>query len=311
MVRETEASFEIVHRADRTRAPAQRMKSLRRLGLMGRTLRALAVVWLSLFVAGCTTLSLQDEEQLGRELERQARTQFRFIHDRVVNDYITDLGERLLDAAGPQPFAYNFYVIDDQEINAFAMPAGAIYIHTETILRARNLSELASVMAHEIGHVANRHIAENYNRSRTVGLAQQAAVVGAGVAGGGAAAGAANILGGLSAMAYINSFGREAERESDAFAVEVLPKAGIDPDGTVTFFATLMQEDKGGRVPQFLSSHPATKERLDDARAMIEAASLPAGLRSEDGGKLEIIQRRILLLTGRHRQTPRTPRPRR
>lgn len=261
---------------------------------------------LASFVSGCTTLSLREEEELGRQLEREVRTQFRFVRDRVVNDYITDLGDRLLDAAGPQPFEYRFYVIEDDEINAFAMPAGAIYIHTETILRARNVSELAGVMAHEIGHVAHRHIAENYNRARTVGLAQQAAVVGAGVAAGGAAAGAANILGGLSATAYINSFGRDAERESDAFAVDILPKAGIDPDGTWTFFATMLHEGGGNGVPTFLSSHPATEERLADARAMIEAEDLPSGLRSEDGGKLEIIQRRIRLLTGRDRRPPRT-----
>ncbi len=268
-------------------------------------LPALLIAWVA---PACTTLSLQEEEELGRQLEREVRTQFRFVRDRVVNDYISDLGDRLLDAAGPQPFEYRFYVIEDDEINAFAMPAGAIYIHTETILRSRNLSELAGVIAHEIGHVAHRHIAENYNRARTVGMAQQAAVLGTAVAAGGAAAGAANILGGLSATAYINSFGRDAERESDAFAVDILPKAGIDPDGTVTFFQTMLHEGGGGAVPAFLSSHPATEERLADARAMIEAAELPPGLRSEDGGKLEIIQRRIRLLTGRDRRAPRTRR---
>ncbi len=277
------------------------MSPRRRQGL----LLTLLIAWIA---PACTTLSLQEEEELGRQLEREVRTQFRFVRDRVVNDYINDIGDRLLDAAGPQPFEYRFYVIEDDEINAFAMPAGAIYIHTETILRSRNLSELAGVIAHEIGHVAHRHIAENYNRARTVGMAQQAAVLGTAVAAGGAAAGAANILGGLSATAYINSFGRDAERESDAFAVDILPKAGIDPDGTVTFFQTMLHEGGGGAVPAFLSSHPATEERLADARAMIEAAELPPGLRSEDGGKLEIIQRRIRLLTGRDRRAPRTRR---
>lgn len=273
-------------------------------------LRALGLALLVLVGPGCATLSLDEEEELGRQLEREARRDFRFLHDRVTNDYISDLGDRLLDAAGPQPFSYRFYVIDDPEINAFAMPAGSIYIHTETILRARNLSELAGVMAHEIGHVTKRHIAENYNRARTTGMLQQAAVLGAGIAAGGAAAGAANILGGLSAMAFINSFGRDAERESDAFAVEILPRAGIDPDGVVTFFQTLMAED-GPRLPTFLSSHPATEERLTESRAMIGAASLPPDLRPDDGGRLEIIQRRIRLLTGQLRPTRTSPRPRR
>lgn len=275
-----------------------------------RRRRLVLAVALCASLGGCATLSVQEEEELGARLEREARTQFRFVHDRVINDYVRDLGDRLLAAAGPQPFEYRFYVIDDEELNAFAMPAGSIYIHTGILLRARDVSELTGVMAHEIGHVAERHIAENYNRARGVGIAQQAAVLGAGIAGGGAAAGAANLLGGLSAMAFINSFGREAEREADAFAVKLLPRAGIAPDGVATFFQTLMAEDRPGGVPQFLSSHPATEERWADTRAMIASEALPPGLRARDGGRLEIIQRRIRLLTGADRRTPRRPRPR-
>ncbi len=258
---------------------------------------------------GCATLTLEEEEDLGHRLEREARSELLFLHDRVTEAYIRRLGERILDAAGPQPFDYRFYVVDDPEINAFAMPAGAIYVHTETILRARNMSELAGVLAHEIGHVVKRHIAENYNRARGAGMAQQAAVLGTGILAGGAAAGAANLLGGLTAMAVINSFGREAEREADAFAVEILPRAGIDPEGTVTFFQTLMAEEGSG-VPTFLSNHPATVERIEQARAMIASQVLPPGLREDDGGRLEIIQRRIRLLTGRVHRSPVGSRPR-
>ncbi|MCP5070166.1 MAG: M48 family metalloprotease [bacterium] len=258
--------------------------------------RAFALI-LAALLTGCATLTLKEEEQLGRELEREVRRDLRMLRDRVVNDYITDLGERLLAAAGPQPFDYSFSVVEDEEINAFAMPAGAIYIHTETILAAGNMSELAGVMAHEIGHVVYRHTAENYNRARATGWVHQAAVVGAGMAGGSAAAGAANLLGGLSAMAFINSYGREAERESDAFAAELLPSAGIHPEGTWTFFETLAAEE-GAHVPAFLASHPAPAERLDTARKRSLTASLPPDLRMDDGGRLEIIQRRIELLMG-------------
>ncbi|MCP5055766.1 MAG: M48 family metalloprotease [bacterium] len=259
-------------------------------------IRACAVSLLCL-LTGCTTLTLKEEEQLGRELEREVRRDLRMFRDRVVNDYITDLGERLLAAAGPQPFDYTFSVVENEEINAFAMPAGAIYIHTETILAAGNMSELAGVMAHEIGHVVHRHTAENYNRAKTTGWVHQAAVVGAGMAGGSAAAGAANLLGGLSAMAFINSYGRDAERESDAFAADLLPKASIHPEGTWTFFETLRSEE-GAHVPAFLASHPSPEERLDSGRQRTLTANLPPGLRVDDGGKLEIIQRRIELLMG-------------
>lgn len=247
--------------------------------------------------SACGTLSVEKERELGEEVSREVRREARFVRDDVVVGYVEDMGREILAGAGPQPFEYRFYVIEDDRLNAFAAPAGHIYLHTGTILQARNAAELAGVMAHEVGHVAKRHIAENYNRQRTTGLLHQVGVLAAGLAGGQAAAGAANVVGGLGAMAYLNTFTREAEREADSFAVEVLPEAGYDPTGLVTFFETLRNQG-GPHVPQFLSSHPATEERIEKTRAQI--AELPArpGLRRNDGGRLEIIQRRIRLLTG-------------
>jgi predicted Zn-dependent protease len=97
-------------------------------------------------------------------------------------------------------------------------------------------------------------------------------------------------------MAVINRFGREAEREADVFAVDALARAGIDPRGLVTFFALLAREGGHG-VPEFLSSHPAPADRIEGTRRRIEALGPLPGLRTTDGGKLEIIQRRIRLLS--------------
>ena len=99
----------------------------------------------------------------------------------------------------------------------------------------------------------------------------------------------------------MNSCGREAGREADQFAVGVLPKAGYDPGGLTTFFTTLARHGSERGAPRsssFLSDHPATEERIAETEKAIAASDLPAGLREEDGGRLEIIQRRILLLTG-------------
>jgi predicted Zn-dependent protease len=153
-------------------------------------------------------------------------------------------------------------------------------------------------MGHEVGHVYHRHVAENYRRQRNTSIAQQIGVLGVGVLAGGAAAQAANLLTGLGAMAYINQFGRDAEREADAFAVEILPKAGYDPGGLVSFFGTLIKQ-YGDRGSSFLSSHPATQERIANTQALIRAQQLPANLRQDDDGKLEIVQHRIRLLTGK------------
>src|SRR5687768_16460005 len=92
---------------------------------------------LLLVLAGCATgpLTIEEELQLGLEVEQQARQKFRFVRDEVVVGYVAGLGEDLLRAMGPQPFEYDFYVIEDEELNAFAMPGGIIYVHTGLILK--------------------------------------------------------------------------------------------------------------------------------------------------------------------------------
>ena len=262
-----------------------------------RAARAPAVLLTLPLALGCGTLSVQEEQVLGRQMAGEIRRGLVFLPDRVVERYVREIGEDILAASGPQPFEYRFYVVEDDDINAFAAPAGHIYIHTQTILAAKNVSELAGVIAHEIGHVARRHIAQNYNRQRNMGIGYQAAVLAAAIFGGGAAATAAQLGGGLAAAAYLNSFGREAELEADTFAVETMPRAGYDPNGLVTFFETLQQES-GDRPADFLSSHPATADRAQAARAQIAAQPPVEHLKVHDNGRLEIIQRRIELVMG-------------
>lgn len=255
---------------------------------------------------GCATpLSVQEERQLGSELDREVRREAVLVRDEVIQAYVERIGQEIVRAMGPTPYAYRFQVIADDEINAFAGPAGWVYVNTGILENARNVSEVAGVVAHEVGHVALRHIANNYNRQRTTGLVYQAGVLAAAMVGGSAAAGLANLGGGLAAMAYVNSFGREAEREADAFAVEVLPKAGYDPEGLVTFFETLRNETGGGSGADFLSSHPATTDRIEATTALLRAEPLPPDLRVDDGGQLEIIQRRIRLLQSQRRDRRR------
>src|SRR5262245_13416980 len=144
-------------------------------------------------------ISIQEEQQLGRQMSRELRGQLVFVRDQVVIDYIEDFGTEILTAAGRQPFQYHFYVVEDEELNAFAAPAGHIYVHTGTILAAKNASELAGVIAHEIGHVAWRHVANNYNRQKNTGILYQTGVLAAWLFGGGLGASAAQLGGGLAA----------------------------------------------------------------------------------------------------------------
>lgn len=266
-----------------------------------RELGLLLVV--SVFVSACGTLTVGEERRLGEEIAYQTRGELLFLRDDVVLDYVRAIGEQIVAAAGPQPFTYHFEVVDDDEINAFAAPAGYIYIHTGTILSARNVSELASVLAHEIGHVSLRHIAQNYDRQRNAGTLHQAGVLAASVFGYG---GLANLGGGLASLAVLNSFTRSDEHEADVFAIEVLPVAGYDPNGLLTFLE-VVREESGAQPPPLFSTHPATQDRIEEAAELISEQPASPGRRVTDRGRLEIIQRRIELLTRKVRPTGRQP----
>jgi predicted Zn-dependent protease len=154
--------------------------------------RARALVAIGLLgglLGGCATpLSVGEERKLGAELDREVRRDSLLVRDEVILGYVERIGREIVAAAGPGAYEYRFRVVDDPEINAFAGPAGYVYVHTAILLKARNVSEVAGVLAHEIGHVALRHVAENYNRARNTGLLYQAGVVAAAVLAGSGAA---------------------------------------------------------------------------------------------------------------------------
>ena len=132
-------------------------------------------------------------------------------------------------------------------------------------------------------------------------MLRNAAVIGSVIAG--VNPGLVDLASQFSTIGVLNSFGREAEEEADAFAVEVLPRAGYDPGGLVSMFEVL--EASGPKhPPKFFSDHPATKERIDATKALIAGKTLPPGLKRDDNGKLEIIQHRIRLLTGAGKPKP-------
>ncbi len=252
-----------------------------------------------ILLPGCTTLSVDEEEELGNEASEELNKELDFVRDDWVVKYVRDIGAEVVEAAGSSDYDYKFFVVADDELNAFALPAGYIYIHTEIILEAANVSELAGVIGHEVGHVALRHVAQNYNRQRNTGILYNAASLAAAVFIGGYAATGGQMLGQLAAVAYVNQFTRDAEAEADRFAVEFLPKAGYDPSGMVSFFETLRAKSGGDNVPTFMRSHPATRDRIQHTRGLIERSSLPSGLKVTDNGQLELIQRRIELLSKR------------
>jgi len=253
---------------------------------VGLTLGALLTVGAS----ACTPLSVDQERSLGADFSRNFRRRADLVKNPAVTRYVAAIGERLLAQAEPQPFTYRFHVVAKAEVNAFAGPAGHIYLYSGTLLKARNVSEVAAVIAHEIGHVARRHVATNFNRALATNILHQVGVAAAELTAGPNAGRAAQTFGGLAAAGYLSTFSREAEHEADAFAVQLLFRAGYDPRGLATFFATLRNE--GTRSASgFLSSHPATSARIANTRRLIGRLPGEARLQVHDAGRLQQIQR--------------------
>ena len=251
-------------------------------------------------LSGCTTLSVQEEKKLGHQAQRQVREQFQLMRDAVVVKYIRDIGREMVAASRPSPFDFRFYVVEDEAINAFALPGGALYLHTGLIMQANNAGEIAGVLAHEIGHVTARHVANLYRRQRNTGVGAQVLAIMIAIVSGDANIARAGQFGvGVAAQAYLNTFTKEAESEADILAVETMVRAGYDPEGLITMFETLLEETAGGfDPPQFLQSHPATAERIAQVRAEIRRHEPLGQARRTDRGKLEIIQNRIELVIG-------------
>ena len=267
-----------------------------------RPRRGLLLLALGFSIAGCGTLSVQQEKQIGRQAQRQMRAENTLVRDLVTVNYIRELGAELVEAARPTPFDIRFYVVEDDDLNAGAYPAGTIIIHTGIISSVSDVSELASVLAHEVGHVTERHFAKRYKKSRNTGVAAQAVGVAVAVVTGNPYwTNAADLGAGIVGKAYLATNSREDESAADTLAIETMVNADFDPDGMVHFFEYLEQEQGKGGGPGFLMTHPSAADRAERTMALVAAAKLAnpgRRFRRTDGGKLEIIQRRLELIVG-------------
>jgi predicted Zn-dependent protease len=258
-------------------------------GFCGRfARRALGIVIAASLIAGCA-LTVDQERDLGAQFSRQVAGQMPVVHDPEVLGYVRGIGQRLVAASGPQPFAITWNVVQDPNINAFAGPGGFIYVHTGLLQKARSSSEVAAVMSHELAHVTLRHV------SSAVARQQQSALLGAGIAAV-TDSSAAGQIAGLGAGVYNLRYNRQAERDADRVGVVVLQKAGFDPQGMVSIFQLLGSSGGGGKGG-FLSSHPGTAERIAEIQGYISGLPRTASARRDDGG-LPSIQTRLRTVRG-------------
>jgi len=217
-------------------------------------------------------LSPSNERRLGEQIMRQVRRDAAFLDDPDTIEYLNALGYRLVAASPARHMDFEFFALRDPTLNAFALPGGFIGVHSGLLLGAANESELAAVLAHEIGHVDQRHIARMIAKQREGSFIAIGALLLAllaarsGSSSSGDAAQAAVMAGQAAAIQQQLNFSREAEREADRIGFQTLVNAGFDPGGMASFFTRLQQ---GTRVyesaaPEYLRTHPLTVERLSD-----------------------------------------------
>jgi predicted Zn-dependent protease len=222
-----------------------------------------AVLWLLAAPAALaiTLVSVAQEIDIGRNANAQMRKEVPELTDPQVKAYVGDIGRRLVRAAPGPKYPYSFSVANYREINAFALPGGPVWINRGVLHAARNESQLAGVLAHEIAHIAQRHAADQLTKAFAANLGL--GVLGAFLGNSGGAT-AAQTAAGFLANSMFMKFSRDDEREADRAGLRILTGAGWDGRGMVELFELLRRE--GQRDPRavetFFSSHPAPGDRI-------------------------------------------------
>jgi predicted Zn-dependent protease len=214
------------------------------------------------------------EHLMGKNFYKTLRSNIPFVEDLIVNDYLNTLAQRLVSQSDQPENHFKFFILKVPSINAFAGPDGYIGIHSGLYLSAVNESELAGVLAHEISHVTQRHLARAMTESQTSPATMFAAIL-AGILVGAQdpTAGAAIIYGSTAAVlqSQIN-FTRQNEYEADRVAIKVLRDAGINPQGMAQFFETLLSRAESDNLlaqMEYLRTHPLNTTRIAEAKHRI------------------------------------------
>jgi Zn-dependent protease with chaperone function len=236
--------------------------------------------------------SLQQDIELGREAAAEARRQLPMLEDDRVDDYVENVGERLVGGIPAEfrhaGFRYSFDVVNQNEINAFALPGGPMFLNRGMIEAARNEAQMASVMAHEIAHVGLRHGTAQATKGQKFQIGALAGQILGAVVGG--AAGTVISQGSQFGLgAYFLKYSREYERQADLLGAQIMARAGYDPREMANMFR-IIQEQGGRSGPEWLSSHPNPANRSE---AIAKEASMLRVQGNANTGQFASIQGRL------------------
>jgi len=241
-------------------------------------------------------LSPEFERRLGQAFLSHIRKRANIISDPEIETYIQSIGYRLVAQSDNNTQQFTFFIINDALINAFAAPGGIVGINSGVILNSDSESELAGVMAHEIAHVTQKHLARSVEMSQKMSIPMLAAMLGAIlVATQNPEAGQAAIvaLQGASAQAQIN-FTRSNEEEADRVGIQLLARSEFNPRGMTDFFEKLQKNSRYfAQAPEFLRTHPLTSRRIADAQARAQA--YPRGKKYDESKSFYLVKAKLIV----------------
>lgn len=268
------------------------------------TTLCLLVMAVSALTAGLSHgITYKEEEELSREFMAVVASRFTFIKDPIIEGYVNQVGQRILKEVPPQPFPYHFYVIKEDVYNAFATPAGHIFINSGLLEAVKTEEELAGIIGHEIAHVVCRHISQRIDRAPKISLATLAGIA-AGIFLGAAGAGdvgSAVVMGSMAAgQSAILAYSREDELQADQLGLLYLYDAGYGGEGLLDSLKTIRSKQWFGteQVPNYLMTHPASEDRMANIDLWLESHQVPADKRYQpDVEAFEMMQ---ATLTGKY-----------
>ena len=245
-------------------------------------------------------VSPQQEYRIGQAFFWRLQQSVDLVDDPEVNSYLSRLGQRLVTHSDSPSLPFKFFMVPDPSVNAFAAPGGFIGVNSGLLLTSQREDELASVMAHEIAHVTQRHLIRSFEKNKQSSLPRTAALVGA------VLLAAVDAEAGIAAITVLQASGMQAridhtrihEAEADNLGMLNLVKSGFDAHAMPTFFERLQQSSRfytGNAVPEFLRSHPVTTSRIAEARG--RAVTYPLKSQRKDNLQFYLMREKLRVMS--------------
>ncbi len=218
------------------------------------------------------SMTIGEEREISEKLLYSVRANFRLLDDPDISQYINELGNQVLNIAGPQYFTYHFFVVRSDQFNAFAAPGGLVFFYTGLIMKMKSEDQLLSVLAHEIGHVVSRHIAQRIDKGGKISAITMGLAL-ASLALGNPALAQGLFTGSLAAGQAVNlHYSRQDEEQADRLSFGWMRKMHRNPVAMEAMLRTMRRitRYRSGKLPQYLLTHPNPEARLNYVESLLE-----------------------------------------